>query len=450
MFIPGRRYWVQVDGTILNQEGYFQIRVDDNGSGYRPPYNIICNAEPLGVVPNGGQINNNIDYTNLCSDTEPGEPTPNAFSIDKTVWFTFTAPASGNVIIDAYSDPNNIGDDIDLQLALYYSSNNTCTGTFLEVDSDYDVFNYDEQLTVDCLEGGRTYWLQVDGSNGLFGNEEGWFTLRIRDDGGTSNFPYNATFAMPITLVFHQQTLTNESNVCANVEPGEPGLGSYATHTVWYQFTAPHQDEWKLMSFLPISSWAWTQVRLFSSDNNSCTGSLSQQEVSDWPTALIPENIEATCLIQVILTLFKLTALDLSLRAHLILAEDMFPNYGTGLAGDPQPTNNDCNGAIGLTVQQSSCLNGNGVFQTYNYGYPTITYDPAYAQNCGGNCGDTWYQFTMPASGNAVIERADDNIGGGIIGDFSDLVVVAYTGSCNGLTPIDCDQGGLFSMYPCR
>ncbi|BDS12079.1 T9SS type B sorting domain-containing protein [Aureispira anguillae] len=446
---PGRRYWVQVDGSVLNLEGYFQIEVRDDGAGYRPPYNILCNAEPLGVVPNGGSINNNIDYTNLCSDTEAGEPTPAAFSIDKTVWFTFTAPASGNVTIDAQNDPHNIGDEIDLQLALYYSPNNTCTGPFLEVDSDYDIFNKDESLSVDCLEPGRLYFLQVDGSNGAFGDEDGWFTLEVRDDGGTSNFPYNNhicnayNFGVPNTT----QTRSNESNVCANVELGEPGVGNYATHTVWYQFTAPPSgrveiDVVSTNLFLGMDP----EVRVFSSSNNTCTGTLSQIESSTWPTALITENIEATCLQPGNTYFIQVDGSGLVIEGTFnISIEDMYPSYGTGQPNDPEPSNNACDSAITLPVQSESCLNANGTFSQLNYGLPTITYNPAFAQGCGGNCGDTWYQFTMPASGNAVVEGNDDNVGGGIVGDFSDLTVVAYTGSCNNLSPISCDQGGLSS-----
>lgn len=446
---PGRRYWVQVDGSIINQEGYFQIEVEDDGAGFRPPYNFICNAEPLGVVPNGGNINNGVDYTNLCSDTEPGEPNPNAFSIDKTVWFTFTAPASGNVTIEAENDPNNIGDEIDLQLALYYSVNNTCSGPFLEVDSDHDIFNKDESLTVDCLEGGRLYFLQVDGSNGAFGDEDGWFTLEIRDDGGTSSFPYNNNicdaynFGTPST----QQSLTNESNECANVELNEPGAGGYATHTVWYEFVAPPSGrvEIEVVSsniFLGMDP----EVRLFSSSNNTCTGNLSQIESSNLPTALLPENIEANCLIPGNTYFIQVDGSGLVIEGSFdISIEARFPNYGTGLPGDPEPSNNACDSAITLPVQTQSCLNASGTFSNLNYGYPTITYNPAFAQGCGGNCGATWYQFTMPASGNAVIEGNDDNIGGGVIGDFSDLVVAAYSGTCGNLTPLDCDQGGLTS-----
>lgn len=447
--VPGQRYWVQVDGSILNQEGYFQIEVRDDGAGYRPPYNILCNAEPLGVVPNGGSINNGQVYTNKCSDTEPGEPDPNAFNIDQTVWFTFTAPASGNVTIDATSDPTNIGDDIDIQLALYYSVNNTCSGPFLEVGSRHNGINNDESLTVDCLEPGRLYFLQVDGANGIFGNEDGWFGLEVRDDGGTTNFPYNNdicnayNFGTPNT----QQTLNGESNVCANVQLNEPGAGGYATHTVWYQFTAPPSgrvdiDVTSTNLFLGMDP----EVRVFSSSNNACTGNLNQIERSDFPTPLITESIEATCLIPGNTYFIQVDGSGLVIEGTFnISIEDQYPNYGTGLAGDPEPTNNACDSATQLTVQNQSCVNGSGSFGQYNYGFPTITYNPAFAQNCGGNCGDTWYQFTMPASGNAVIEGNDDNIGGGVIGDFSDLTVVAYTGSCGNLTPIDCDQGGLTS-----
>ncbi len=440
---PGQRYWVQVDGTLLDQEGYFQIKVKDDGAGVRPPYNNICNAVNLGTIPNGGQINNGVNYTNLCSDTEVGEPSPNAFSIQRTVWFSFVAPASGNVEIDAYSDPNNLGDAVDLEVALYYSSNNACNGTLVEVDSDHDGFNKDEGMEVDCLEPGRVYWLQVDGDNS---DEDGYFTIRLRDDGGTSNFPYNNNIcdAYNFGTPAARQRLTGESNVCANVEVGEPGLGGYATHTVWYQFTAPTSGrvELEVESTNPILGMD-PEVRLFASANNSCTGSLRRIETSNLPTAIIPENIEATCLIPGNTYFIQVDGSGLTVEGTFdIRIEDMLPTYGTGVAGDPQPVNNYCDSATTLTVQASSCLNANGTFQTYNYGQPTITYNPPFASGCNGNCGDTWYQFTMPASGNAVIEGNDDGVGGGPLGGFSDLTVAAYTGTCNNLTPIECDQGG--------
>jgi large repetitive protein len=442
---PGQEYWVQIDGSILNQEGYFRIDIQDDGQGTRPTNNMMCNAIALGTVPNGGTINNGIDYTNLCTDTEAGEPDPNAFGIGKTVWFTFVAPASGNVTIDALSDPNLIGDDVDLQLAVYSSSDNTCTGTFLEVDSDYDILNKDETLNVDCLTEGLTYFLQVDGAAGILGDEDGWFTLQITDDGGTSNFPYNNDmcnaydFGTPSGVI---QTRSAESNVCANLEVGEPGVSGYASHTVWYQFTAPASGRVEInVVSTNIILGMDPEVYVHASSDNTCSGVLTEKESSFWPTALITENIEATCLIPG-------NVYFIQVDGQLLVTEgtfdidivDMIPNY----VATVQPSNDSCDNALVVPVQPESCVNGTGVFQTNNYGQPTITYDPAFAQNCGGNCGDTWYQFTIPASGNAIIEGNDDAVGG-LLGDYSDLTIVAYTGTCGNLTPYDCGQGGLGS-----
>jgi len=236
--VPGRRYFVQVDGTILNMEGYFTIQIQDDGSGYHPPYDTICNAVALGAVPNGSAISNGTLYTNLCATTEAAEPNPAAFNPNQTVWFTFEAPSSGNVTIDLFS---NSSDAINLQLSVYQAQNNSCQGPWLEIDSDYDGILFDESMSLECLIPGQLYYIQVDGE-GSFGGDEGNFTIRIQDDGGNTVFPYNndicnaRNFGVPPGAF---NTINNETNECANVQFGEPGVGSYADHTVWYQFTAP-------------------------------------------------------------------------------------------------------------------------------------------------------------------------------------------------------------------
>jgi hypothetical protein len=435
---PGQQYFIQVDGSALNVEGYFQMELIDDGAGTQPTYNMLCAAEPLGAVPNGGAINNGINYQNLCADTEVGEADPSAFGIDKTVWFTFEAPASGNVTIDAFSDPNLLGDDVDLQLALYYSSDGTCNGTLVEVDSDYDPIFFDEQLNVDCLTEGVTYFLQVDGA-GVFGDVDGYFTLQITDNGGTSNFPYNNdicsahNFGTPAAPV----TLNAESNVCANVEPGEPGVGSYATHTVWYEFVAPPSGRIQIdVTSTNAITGMDPEIRLFASSDNSCTGTLSLVETSNLPTAVITETISTSCLIPGNTYFIQVDGQLLVTEGTFdITIQDLIPGY-------VPPANNDCSGAIPLAVQPESCNNGSGTFQQLNYGQPTISYNSAFTQACGGNCGDTWYQFTMPYTGTAVIEGNDDAIGGAL-GDYSDMTVVAYTGTCGALTPIECEMGGL-------
>lgn len=443
---PGETYFVQVDGALLNLEGYFTIEVEDDGSGLFPTNDDICNATPLGAVPNGGSISNNTNYFNYCATTEPGEPNPDAFGIDETVWFTFEAPTSGNITIDAFSDPNNVGDDPNLQIALWYSPNGTCAGPFLEVDSDYDGIFFDESMGVECLIPGFTYYLQVDATDAFFGDDEGDFTLQITDDGGTTNFPYNNdicsahNFGVP-GGGFTQ--LNNETNVCANVQIGEPGLGSYASHTVWYQFTAPPSGlvEIEVESTDPIFGMD-PEVYLFSSTNNSCNGALALNESANFPTAIFTEEIEAVCLIPGNNYFIQVDGSNLTVEGTFdIRIRDLQPLYGTGAPGDPEPANNLCSNAIPVPVQGESCGNGNGSWNMYNYGIPT----PSVNSSCGQNCGETWYTFTMPASGIALVEGNDDDIGppDPILGDFSDLHVAAYTGSCGNLTEINCDGGGL-------
>jgi hypothetical protein len=438
---PGQTYFVQVDGSISNPEGYFTVDIVDDGQGVSPPYNTLCLAENLGVVPNGGSINNGTDYTNLCMDTENGEAVASAFSIENTAWFTFVAPASGNVTINALNDPNNTGDEVDLQLALYYSSNNLCSGSMLEVSSSYSFLNKDESLTVDCLESGKIYFLQVDGAGGLLGDVDGWFTLNITDDGGVSNAPYNNNicnaydFGIPNTI----QTLLAETNSCANIESGEPGVGTYATHTVWYEFTAPTSGQVDVsVTSTDVLFGMDPEVYIYSSSDNTCSGMLTEAGSSLLPTALVTETIEAKCLIPGNVYFIQVDGQLSTIEGTFnISIEDMLPDYGTGLVGDVEPSNNDCANSISLTVQSESCISGSGVFDQNNYGVSTPS--NASAMGCGMNCGDTWYSFTMPANGNALIEGNDD----GVLGDFSQLNVIAYSGSCANLNMLDCDLGGL-------
>lgn len=446
---PGRRYFVQVDGSLLDRQGYFRIQLEDRGSGIRPTNDAICDAIALGAVPNGGQINNGVEYLNLCASTEPGEPNPSAFGIEQTVWFTFEAPASGNVTIVGRSDPFNSGESINIEFAVYQAANNNCAGPFIEIDSRVNSFSFNNELSLECLVPGGIYYLQVDGSSGVLGGQDGYFSLRIEDDGGVSNFPYNNdicdafNFGVPTGAWF---TLNNETNECANVEFGEPGVGNYATNTVWYQFTAPPSARVRIEVTSSNALFGMDpEVYLFSSSDNTCSGNFTRIESSNLPTALITERIDATCLLPGNTYFIQVDGSGLVIEGDFrIRIRDLEPLYATGQPGDPEPSNNLCANAIPLTVQASSCSNGSGSFNMLNYGYPTISHNPPFVQGCNGNCGDTWYSFTMPSTGVVGVEGNDDNIGGGLLGDFSELTVVAYTGTCNNLTPIDCSSGGLF------
>ncbi len=430
---PGETYYLQVDGAddlIGGIEGYFTIEIVDDGTGLFPFNDNVCDAAALGPVPNGGSISDGVEYSNLCATVEPGEYDPDAFGLDSTVWFTFQAPASGNVLIDADQASN----DIDLQLAVYYTSDNTCNGIFVELESAWDGLGigfYDEDLELTCLVPGQTYFIQVDGS---FAETDGTFTIDIIDQGGTTTFPYNNDICDAFDFGTTYTTLTNETNECANVEPLEPGQGTYADHTVWYEFIAPPSGQMDIT----VDADGWVpEFHVFSSSSD-CTGTFTELTAVDGVN-LGTINALVNCMIPGQTYYIQVDSWDnLGEGLFDITLLDPFPNYGTGGAGDVEPPNNECVDAIEITVQDESCFIGGGIWLNENYGQPTISVNDAYVQGCNpnGNCGDTWYCYTSPSSGLSLVEANDDS---GLFSG-SDVTVVAYTGNgCGELTPFDCE-----------
>lgn len=164
---------------------------------------LICNAIDLGTLPYGGSVGNNAisNYDNFCA-TNTSDPTPWGATNEQGVWFQFTTGTMvGNLInINAASDPGSAGDAIDLQLALYKSSNGACNGVLTLIDEDYDGLGllYDEEMDVNCLSPNTTYFLLVDGEEMLLtpGGQEGYFGLEITDNGISTTRTYvdqNAT-----------------------------------------------------------------------------------------------------------------------------------------------------------------------------------------------------------------------------------------------------------------
>jgi len=178
---PNRTYFLLADGQwspTIGSIGYFGLEIHDLGGDQGPDF--ICDAYELGEVPlNGSMMVDN--QSNICA-TNIGDPRPSAFVGQRNVWYRFIAPASGHVVIDAISDlPPPLGvDDIDLQIAVFKTNTNDCTGTISEVDSRYSYPSYDESLTLECLEPGASYWILIDGAGR---NTIGNFSITVTDGG---------------------------------------------------------------------------------------------------------------------------------------------------------------------------------------------------------------------------------------------------------------------------
>ena len=147
------------------------------------------------------------------------------------------------VYINGYNDPEGLGDEIGLQIALYESSDGTCNGNLIYVDSDHDNNSLDQTLLVNCLEPNTTYFILVDAAwlPALGIGLEGYFGLEIVAEGiiAGADFRCDAEDFGPVPENGSVGTPLNQTNICAT-DIGEQDPSSFAgQRTVWYQFQAP-------------------------------------------------------------------------------------------------------------------------------------------------------------------------------------------------------------------
>ena len=173
-----------------DSEGKLSFTISLLGNPIRPENDFICDAVDFGELPFGARLGNAdaSNFSNHCGTNENDvNPFENAaWANDKGVWFKFkTGKNPGTAIsIIGKSDPSNLGDFIDLQFALYTSSNDQCDGQLSFVAQRYDWTQLDETLVLNCPPPETVYYLLVDGpEDGTGGKVEGFFGLEILDNG---------------------------------------------------------------------------------------------------------------------------------------------------------------------------------------------------------------------------------------------------------------------------
>ncbi|HMQ48736.1 MAG TPA: gliding motility-associated C-terminal domain-containing protein [Saprospiraceae bacterium] len=175
---PNTTYYLMVDGAFSNPgslQGEFGLQVINIGVDDAP--DLVCNALSLGAVPTGGTVNSPEPLANFCA-TSTGDPFSPNFVVQSSVWFSFVAPPSGHVIIEAISDTTV--DSIGVQMGLYRSASGVCSGFLQHIASSYTFEDLDETLQVSCLFEGQTYYILIDGDGA---QNQGIFTLSVTDAG---------------------------------------------------------------------------------------------------------------------------------------------------------------------------------------------------------------------------------------------------------------------------
>ena len=156
----------------------------------------LCNAIPLVV----NAISTGTQYNNIGATSETNEPIASCFEdgINGSVWFSFVAPASGEVIITTDIAGASA---TDTEIALYNATGVTCSdlstlGAPIGCDQDGGTtIIYNSILVQAGLTPGTTYYIQVDDYG--YGTDQGTFGIEVQEVLSSDLFDNNNFMAYP-------------------------------------------------------------------------------------------------------------------------------------------------------------------------------------------------------------------------------------------------------------
>jgi len=163
--------------------------------------------------------------TNVGATKEPGEPAIVGNAGGKSVWYTWTAPASGKVSLNTH------GSNFDTLLGVY--TGDAVSSLKLVASNDDDLANrtLTSALTFNAVAG-QTYRFVVDGYNAASGK----ITLNLSESVVVA--PANDSFSNAVVLSGGTLAWTG-TNVGATLETGEPNhAGVPGGASVWCAWTA--------------------------------------------------------------------------------------------------------------------------------------------------------------------------------------------------------------------
>jgi alpha-tubulin suppressor-like RCC1 family protein len=210
--VAGTTYQIALDSLDAGVTGNFTFRLL---SGVTPPGNDpFTNATVI-----TGASCAFTGLTNAGATKEPGEPAHAGNLGGKSVWWTWTAPASGPFKLDT------AGSALWNLLAVYTGSSVT---NLTPVVSNNTYSSGSNFVTFTAL-GGTNYWFVVDGWEG----REGSFNLNLTP-------PSNDYFAFATVISGSSYGTNGVYNTNATKEAGEPNhAGNSGGKSLWWDWTAP-------------------------------------------------------------------------------------------------------------------------------------------------------------------------------------------------------------------
>lgn len=161
-----------------------------------------------------------VSGSNTDSTGQPGEPSIGGSGADTSVWYSWTAPASGPTSF------NTRGSAFDTTLGVFTGN---AVNALTPVASNDDSNGTRQSKATFNAVAGTTYRIAVDGFSAAFGA----FTLQW-----AQNSPGNDNFASP-TTINNATGKTSQSTARSTGEPGEPEHAGVPDRSVWFSWTAP-------------------------------------------------------------------------------------------------------------------------------------------------------------------------------------------------------------------
>src|SRR5437588_11088673 len=188
----------------------------------RPANDMFANAQAITGT------SGNLSGSNVNATKEAGEPLHAGNAGGKSVWYSWTAPASGQATI------KTAGSSFDTLLGVYRGTSVSAL-TLVAANDDVSTGVGTSQVTFTAVSG-TTYMVAVDGFSTAGGTPaKGNISLTWSSTSG----PTNDKFATAQMLSGTSGSATG-SNVGATKETGEPThAGNLGGASVWYSWTAP-------------------------------------------------------------------------------------------------------------------------------------------------------------------------------------------------------------------